>query len=96
MRVVFDKLSREEKMPHWEATESEIRRALALVSTRVDPDIVQEVEDYLSHNELGLALESLEYGVAASDLATPSEFMDSLNTARARMGYPAIEDSEKP
>lgn len=55
----FDKLSKSEKIAYWNDVEENIYQCLSLCGKSVPPDLAQEIREYLSHNELGVALEFL-------------------------------------
>ena len=91
----FEELSQREKNAHWRSLETMIRNALAIVEAAIEPSTVSTIEDYLAHNELGLALEIMEDGIEQSKLPLTKELLDHLNHARRRMGYPALEKLEE-
>lgn len=55
----FDKLSREQKIKFWEEISSEIENCLHESKDVVSEVTAEYVLEYLSHNELGIALELL-------------------------------------
>jgi len=59
----FDKLSKEEKLKYFKEIEFDIHCCLSLSGDCVPEDVANNIQEYLSHNELGIALEVL------SDLA---------------------------
>lgn len=55
----FEKLSKAEKIKFWGEVELDIKRCLSLCGELVSEEHSKEISNYLSHNELGIALESL-------------------------------------
>ncbi len=55
----FNDLKHDEKIKFWQEIEAKIRKALELCATQIREDVLIEVDEYLMHNELGLAWESL-------------------------------------
>lgn len=54
-------MNRKELLQHWARAEGLLRRMLAAVETDLPADGVAEVREYLDHNELGLAMETLSF-----------------------------------
>ncbi len=55
----FEKLSKSEKIKYWSEIENDILQCLSLCGDCIPSDIASTVNEYLSHNELGIALEIL-------------------------------------
>ena len=55
----FDMLSQSEKIKFWQNIESKIKEALRQCEDQLPASIIEQVSDYLEHNELGLAWETL-------------------------------------
>jgi hypothetical protein len=78
-----------EQQAKWERVETELRAALAEMRSAIDGPSAGRVEEFLDHNELGLAMDTLVDAAlesAARDL--PGEPIDMLRAASAEMdGY---------
>ena len=59
MSSSFDTLSLGEKIEFWRNIENKIKEALGQCEGRLPAGVIEEVSDYLEHNELGLAWEAL-------------------------------------
>lgn len=73
----------------WAETDADLRWVLAHV--QLDPRRRREVEEWLDHNELGLAWEDL-------DVSLPNrspEVADRMESARLRMGLPSGDIRER-
>jgi len=55
----FDKLSKAEKSEYFKEIENDIHCCLSLFGDCVPDDVANNIQEYLSHNELGIALEIL-------------------------------------
>lgn len=73
----------------WARTETELRAALSNVRPSIDRQSVSRVEDYLEHNELGLAMDALVDAALASEAsALPEGTVERLCAASVEMeGY---------
>ena len=80
---------RERLLQLWERVERELRATLALVRNDLEPDDVGQIEEFLDHNELGLAFDFLVDCLLESVVAAPREAYDRLGVARGEMQLPA-------
>jgi hypothetical protein len=78
-----------ERRGQWARTALQLRAALALLRPSIEPDSTRSAEEYLDHNELGLALDTLVEAALASDAdRLPEGTVEHLRTASAEMdGY---------
>jgi hypothetical protein len=72
----------------WERVEGHLRNALAEVD--LGPADRVQVEEFLDHNELGVAFEWIVSGLAQRDLAMPNDARQHLAAASTEMG---LEDN---
>jgi hypothetical protein len=93
--VNFDDLTRDQKIAHWRETEQCVRAALSHVKEEISPESLTWVEKFLDHNELGLAMETLQSAAKRVAGTENKQFMEALNEARVRMNYPAIRTLEE-
>jgi hypothetical protein len=86
--VILPSVGRERR-GQWARTTLQLRAALALLRPSTEPDTTRAVEEYLDHNELGLAFDTLVDATLASDAAAlPEGTVEHLRTASAEMeGY---------
>lgn len=73
----------------WQDAEDRIRNAISFLS---DHNVAAEAEDYLEHNELGLALETLVARVDESGLEPPDDFWLACSDAAEVMGLHEMRD----
>jgi len=71
MPTPFEQLTQAERMRFWQEIEAKLREALDKCSDRISPQTIEETREYLEHNELGLAWETIceefvQFDVAAS------------------------------
>jgi len=73
----------------WARTALELRAALANLRSSFEPHAIHAVEEYLDHNELGLAMDALvEAALASESSALPEGTLDHLRAASSEMdGY---------
>jgi hypothetical protein len=78
-----------ERRGQWARTALQLRAALAVLRPSIDPDSTRSIEEYLDHNELGLALDTLVDTALASDAAAlPEGTVEHLRSASVEMeGY---------
>ena len=75
-----------ERREQWARTEAELRAALAGVRSEIDLESVSQVEEYLDHNELGLAMDALVDAALASETsALPESTAEHLRNASVEM-----------
>jgi len=94
MRARLDELGRSQPVivnrsmdvESWRATEQDLRSALESVATLVPALSHSALNEYLDHNELGLAFESIVYELDRVDGVLPQGTIDSLRSAYDRMG----------
>jgi hypothetical protein len=55
----FDNLTKEQKIEYWDEVNKDIQCCVSLCEGVIPSEIIVGVQEYLSHNELGLALELL-------------------------------------
>jgi hypothetical protein len=67
------------------ATERDLRQALAGVAIDLSETSTQ-VEEYLDHNELGLAFELIVYELDRLEVSPPDDTLERLRSAAERMG----------
>jgi hypothetical protein len=73
----------------WERVEAELRAALAEMRSAIDGASAGRVEEFLDHNELGLAMDTLvDAALKSAARALPGEAINMLRAATAEMdGY---------
>jgi hypothetical protein len=78
-----------DRSEHWARTEAQLRAALADARPAIDPESARWVEEYLDHNELGLAMAAFVDAALASEASElPEGTLDRLRAASAEMeGY---------
>ena len=59
MPVPFNQLPLSERIKFWQEIEAQLRRVLEICGEQIPPEARQETQDYLAHNELGLAWETI-------------------------------------
>ncbi|NQZ90702.1 MAG: hypothetical protein HRT54_24350 [Colwellia sp.] len=55
----FNKLTKAQKIACWTDIEEQIKQCIFLCGNKAPQSVTEEIEDYLSHNELGIAIELL-------------------------------------
>jgi hypothetical protein len=75
------------RIEDWAATERDLRAALAEVE--IGPEPTKWVNEYLDHNELGLAFETLVEALDRLGTNTPAAAVARLRAAYERMERPA-------
>jgi hypothetical protein len=80
---------RDDQIDRWKATERDLRAALA--ATGLAPTAALQVEEYLDHNELGLAFEALVFDLDQQRPGVPPETLSRLRSAVERMGASAFD-----
>lgn len=83
----FDKLSKTQKIAYWIEVENDINQCLTLCGDNVPIDIFDEVNEYLLHNELGIAIELLVCAVIENKWAIPDDAKDNILITLEKMGY---------
>lgn len=73
----------------WARTALQLRAALALLRSSIDPAATGAIEESLNHNELGLAMDGLVDAALASDQSSlPGGTVEHLRAASVEMeGY---------
>jgi hypothetical protein len=85
-----------ELIKKWEAIERDLRSALAAVRVDVPEEAANQVEEYLDHNELGLALEVLIECLLESDVKSlPASALEELHRTHHEMEVPSPEGWQK-
>jgi len=67
----------------WRRVETHLRRVLVLV--QIDPEQRRQTQEFLAHNELGLAFQTLVAALADERAAPPASARDHLAAAAAEM-----------
>jgi hypothetical protein len=78
---------RDNLIASWAATESDLRAALAQVN--IGPEASRWADEYLGHNELGLAFATLVESLDEVGTNPPPAAMERLRIAYERMGSPS-------
>jgi hypothetical protein len=78
---------RDNLIASWAATESDLRAALAQVD--IGPEASRWADEYLGHNELGLAFATLVESLDELGTSPPPAAMERLRIAYERMGSPS-------
>jgi hypothetical protein len=87
MSSSFDTLSKNEKIAFWQNIESKVREALWQCESQLPAGIIEEVSDYLEHNELGLAWETLGDELTMLEIAPPESVGKMVLEAGICMGF---------
>lgn len=66
MTTSFDSLPNKKKIEFWQTVEEKISAVLLTCVSHIAESVVNEVREYLGHNEFGLAWESLCDGIIQS------------------------------
>ena len=74
----------DELRDRWRRVEAHLRAALALVE--VEPETRRWTDEYLDHNELGLAFQTLASALADAGTTLPPTAREHLGAAAAEMG----------
>ena len=67
----FNTLSQSERIKVWQDIENKIVEALRQCEGQLAADASEEISDYLAHNELGLAWETLSEELVAQEVPLP-------------------------
>ena len=78
---------RRDLVEQWAETERDLRAALA--ASDAGQEVSNSVAEYLDHNELGLAFETLVESLDQLEGDRPDAVMERLATAYDRMGNPS-------
>ena len=81
--------SGDDQIKRWQESERDLRAVLA--ATDLPPAAALQVEEYLDHNELGLAFEGIVCEADACQTAVSGESLDRLRAAVERMGSSAFD-----
>jgi len=76
---------REQLFQLWARVERELRATLELVGAGIGADYIDQIKEFLDHNELGLAFEVLVEGLLESEVAGPQAAYDRLARAKSEM-----------
>ena len=83
----FNTLSQSERIKVWQDIENKIVEALRQCEGQLAADASEEISDYLAHNELGLAWETLSEELVAQEVPLPESARQLLLEAGSRMGF---------
>ena len=72
----------------WAETERLLRVVLADVQLQIEPRQTAQVLEYLEHNELGLAHDTLVYAIEDRQVAVGDDAVTALDASRVLMGLP--------
>lgn len=78
----------------WREIERDLRRLLAQADDRLDPATVLQIEEFLDHNELGVAAEGLAYSLSQALPPTSDRERETLRSLGARMDLDLAEWEE--
>lgn len=87
----FDTLSQSEKIEFWQNIESKIKEALRQCEAQLPAGVVEEVANYLEHNELGLAWETLSGELLMLEVVPPESAQQMMLEAGICMGFKQAE-----
>jgi hypothetical protein len=79
----------DERLDSWQATELDLRAALA--AANVVGALAIQVEEYLDHNELGLAFAELVIDLDRRGTPVPTDALAHLSSAIDRMGESSLD-----
>ena len=91
MSSSFDTLSRSEKIEFWQSIETKIKGALRQCADWLPAGAIEEVSDYLEHNELGLAWETLGSVLVTLEVVVPKSARQMILEAGICMGFNQAE-----
>jgi len=91
MSSSFNTLSQSERIKFWQDIESKIVEALRQCESHLSADLAEEISDFLGHNELGLAWETLSEELVAQEVPLPMSARQLLIEAGSRMGFDQAE-----
>ena len=83
----FDKLTKTEKVEFWIEIESDIQHSINLCGDLISKDAVREINKYLAHNELGIALEGLTEEIIKEIIRISSEAKLQILSTFMKMDY---------
>ena len=83
----FENLSKSAKLEYWKDIESDILSCLVLADRCVPMDLADQIRDYVSHNELGIALELLADSIVEYDWEVPLEARSLILRTFKKMEY---------
>jgi hypothetical protein len=83
----FDTLSTSAKIAFWQNIELKIKEALRQCESQLPIGVIKEVSDYLEHNELGLAWETLGSELTMMQVAPPEVAGQMMLETGACMGF---------
>ena len=79
----------DDQIKRWQESERDLRAVVAV--TAFPPAVALRVEEYLDHNELGLALEAIVFEVDAGRTIVSAETLDRLRATVTRIGTSAFD-----
>ncbi|HDQ70596.1 MAG TPA: hypothetical protein ENN19_00690 [Chloroflexi bacterium] len=87
MSSSFNTLSQSERVEFWRDIENKIEEVLQQCEGQLTAEVIEEVSDYLAHNELGLAWETLSEELVAQAVLLPESARQLLLEAGSGMGF---------
>ena len=87
MSNTFNTLNQSERIKFWQDIEDKIIEALRHCESQLSADVSEEISDYLVHNELGLAWETLSEELVAQESPLPESARQLLLETGSRMGF---------
>jgi hypothetical protein len=79
----------DDQIERWQESERDLRAVLAAAD--LPPAAALQVEEYLDHNELGLAFEAIVFEVDAGRTTVSAETLDRLRATVKRIGTSAFD-----
>ena len=79
----------EDQISRWQESERDLRAVLA--ATDLPAPAALQVEEYLDHNELGLAFQAIVFELDARQTVVSAKAVERLRAAVERMGASALD-----
>jgi hypothetical protein len=90
----FEELTRSGKIKYWKNIEDKILECLSLCQNNIPDDLTRQVKSYLSHNELGIAIELLADSIIEYDWDISTEASDLILLVFKKMNYDKDEEQQ--
>jgi len=90
----FEKLTKEEKNRYYEEVSRDIWQCVLMCADVFPEGVVEDIRQYLGHNELGLAIESLAYMVIQHEVSISRDVKAAIMRTFSKMGYEEDEPEQ--
>ena len=90
----FEKLTKVERLKFWKEVENDIHHSIVLCGGLIPKDTVKEINKFLDHNELGIALEGLTEEIIKQKIKISSEAKLQILNTFIKMNYDKDEKDQ--